>query len=77
MGEDPFELRRTLLQKEPRMLATLELAAEKAEWGRSLAKGHAQGIAFHNSFDSPWCDVVELSVRGGKRVNIHKINSCC
>ena len=72
-GQDPFELRQKLLANEPRMLATLELAAEKANWGGSLPKGHAQGIAFHNSFDSPWCDVVELSVRGGKRVNIHKI----
>jgi len=73
IGQDPFELRQKLLANEPRMLATLELAAEKANWGGSLPKGHAQGIAFHNSFDSPWCDVVELSVRGGKRVNIHKI----
>jgi len=73
IGQDPFELRQKLLADEPRMLATLELAAEKANWGGSLPKGHAHGIAFHNSFDSPWCDVVELSVRGGKRVNIHKI----
>jgi isoquinoline 1-oxidoreductase beta subunit len=74
MGEDPYELRKKLLHKEPRMLATLDLAAEKANWGGSLPKGHAQGIAFHNSFDSPWADVVTLSVRGGKRVNIHNIH---
>ena len=32
IGQDPFELRRKLLANEPRMLATLELAAEKANW---------------------------------------------
>ncbi len=72
-GRDPFELRRELLHKEPTMLATLELAAEKAGWGQSLPPGHHQGIAFHNSFDSPFCDVVEISVRGGKRIKIHKV----
>ncbi len=72
-GQDPFELRQKLLAKEPRMLAVLELAAEKANWGGSLPRGHFQGIAFHNSFDSPFADVVELSVRGGRRVTIHKV----
>ena len=72
-GQDPFELRQKLLAKEPRMLATLELAAEKSGWGTPLVRGHHRGIAFHNSFDSPFCDVVELSVRGGRRVTIHKV----
>ena len=72
-GQDPFELRRKLLAKEPRMLAVLELAAEKAGWGEPLSRGRHRGIAFHNSFDSPFCDVVELSVRGGRRVNIHRV----
>jgi len=72
-GQDPFELRQKLLQKEPRMLAVLELAAEKAGWGKKLPKGHYQGIAFHNSFDSPFADVIEISVRGGRRINIHRI----
>src|SRR4030095_1152952 len=36
--KDPVELRRRLLAKEPRMLATLNLAAEKAGWGQPLAR---------------------------------------
>src|SRR6202049_5210668 len=32
-GKDPYELRRTLLANQPRMLAVLELAAQKANWG--------------------------------------------
>ncbi len=72
-GQDPFELRRKLLAKEPRMLAVLELVAEKAGWGEPLEKGRFRGIAFHNSFDSPFADVVEISVRGGRRVTIHRV----
>ena len=72
-GQDPYELRRKLLHKEPRMLAALNLAAEKSGWGNSLPAGRHRGIAFHNSFDSPFCDVIEISVRGGRRIKIHKI----
>lgn len=72
-GQDPYELRRKLLEKEPRMRAVLDLAAEKAGWGKSLPAGHFHGIAFHNSFDSPFCDVIEISVRGGRRITVHKI----
>src|SRR5467141_5397452 len=35
-GKDPYELRRTLLAKQPRMRAVLELAAQKANWGSKL-----------------------------------------
>jgi isoquinoline 1-oxidoreductase beta subunit len=72
-GQDPLALRQKLLAKEPRMLAVLNLAAEKAGWGSKLPRGHFQGIAFHNSFDSPFADVIEISVRGGRRITIHKV----
>src|SRR4030095_11008459 len=56
--KDPVELRRRLLAKEPRMLATLNLAAEKAGWGKPLPKGVGRGIATHFSFDSYVAQVV-------------------
>jgi isoquinoline 1-oxidoreductase beta subunit len=71
--QDPLALRRKLLAKEPRMLAVLDLAAEKAGYGKKLPAGHFHGIAFHNSFESPFADVMEISVRGGRRVTIHKV----
>jgi isoquinoline 1-oxidoreductase beta subunit len=71
--QDPYKLRQKLLAKEPRMLAVLNLAAEKAGWGKKLPAGHFQGIAFHNSFESPFADVIEISVRGGRRVTVHKV----
>jgi isoquinoline 1-oxidoreductase beta subunit len=72
-GEDPYQLRRKLLVNEPRMLAVLDLVAEKAEWDKPLPKGRYRGIAFLNSFDSPFADVMEISVRGGKRITIHRV----
>jgi isoquinoline 1-oxidoreductase beta subunit len=41
-----------------RLRAVIELAAEKAGWGRQLAQGEALGIAAHRSFVSyvaRWC----------------------
>jgi isoquinoline 1-oxidoreductase beta subunit len=72
-GEDPYELRRKLLANHPRMLAVLDLVAEKAGWGTPLPRGLYRGIAFHNAWDSPIADVIEISVRGGKRIDIHRI----
>ncbi|HEY7818124.1 MAG TPA: molybdopterin cofactor-binding domain-containing protein, partial [Vicinamibacteria bacterium] len=51
-GKDPCELRRQLLRNDPRHLAVLDLAAEKAEWGKPLPEGRARGIAIRKSFDS-------------------------
>ena len=36
-GKDPVEFRRSMLGKKPRLLAALNLAAEKANWGRDAA----------------------------------------
>ena len=48
--KDPYELRRKLLAKEPRMLGVLNLAAEKAGWGKPLPEGVGRGIGTHFSF---------------------------
>ena len=62
-GRDPLEVRRALLAKHPRHLATLNLAAEKAGWGQALPAGRARGIAVHESFNSVVAQVVEVSRR--------------
>ncbi|MGB8324495.1 MAG: xanthine dehydrogenase family protein molybdopterin-binding subunit [Candidatus Acidiferrum sp.] len=71
-GKDPYELRRTLLAKQPRMLAVLELAAQKANWSSKLAPGVGHGIATHFSFDSYVAQVVEASVEKGE-VRVHRV----
>ena len=71
--KDPYELRRTLLAKEPRMLAVLNLVAEKAGWGKPLPKGVGRGIATHFSFDSYVAQVVEASVGKNGEVKVHRV----
>jgi isoquinoline 1-oxidoreductase beta subunit len=72
-GKDPYELRRTLLAKQPRMLAVLELAATKANWGSKLPEGVGRGIATHFSFDSYVAQVVEASVEKGGAIRVHRV----
>jgi isoquinoline 1-oxidoreductase subunit beta len=72
-GKDPYQLRRTLLAKQPRMLAVLDLAAHKADWGGALPAGHGRGIAAHFSFDSYVAQVAEVSVEKDGRVRVHRV----
>ncbi len=60
-GEDPYKFRRRLLANNPRHLAVLDLAAEKANWG-TPTPGTYQGIAVHESFGSVVAEVVEVRV---------------
>jgi isoquinoline 1-oxidoreductase beta subunit len=59
--KDPYELRRSLLAKHPRHRAVLELAAQKAGWGKPLPAGSARGIALHQSFNTFVAQAVEIS----------------
>jgi isoquinoline 1-oxidoreductase beta subunit len=72
-GQDPVELRRKLLQNEPRHLAVLELAAEKAGWGKPLPEGRARGIALRKSFESYVAEVAEVSLDPDGEVRVHKV----
>ena len=72
-GKDPYQLRRTLLAGQPRMLAVLDLAAQKANWGGALPAGRARGIATHFSFDSFVAQVAEVSVEKDGMVHVHRV----
>jgi isoquinoline 1-oxidoreductase beta subunit len=69
---DPFELRRSLLADSPRHKKVLEVAADKANWGKPLAEGHAHGIAVHMSFGSYCAQVAEVSIDNGQ-VRVHNV----
>ncbi|MFM2124898.1 MAG: hypothetical protein RL328_1349, partial [Acidobacteriota bacterium] len=71
-GKDPLEYRRKLLANQPRMLAVLNLAAEKAGWGKPLPAGRFRGIAVVSNIGSFNAQVAEVSVTGGK-VKVHKV----
>jgi isoquinoline 1-oxidoreductase beta subunit len=72
-GQDPCELRRKLLAKRPKNLAVLEAAAKKADWGAPLPAGVFRGIAYHDSYGSLTCGVVELSVGEKSEIKLHRI----
>ncbi|HEU5020490.1 MAG TPA: xanthine dehydrogenase family protein molybdopterin-binding subunit, partial [Bryobacteraceae bacterium] len=71
-GKDPVELRRRFLAKTPRLLGVLNLAAEKAGWGKPLPAGHFHGVAVVNNVGSFTAQVAEVSVNQGK-VKVHKV----
>ena len=70
--QDPLAYRRALLAKHPAHLAVLNLAAEKFGWGKALPKGHAAGLAVHESFGSIVAEVAEVSVKDG-RPRVHHV----
>jgi isoquinoline 1-oxidoreductase beta subunit len=73
-GKDPFEFRRKLLANAPRHRGVLELAAEKAGWGKPLPAGRTRGIAVVESFGSYVAEVAEVSVnRSSGEVKVHRV----
>jgi isoquinoline 1-oxidoreductase beta subunit len=47
---DPVAYRRALLNKSPRAKVVLDLAAEKADWGRALPNGIGRGVSLQFVF---------------------------
>ncbi|HEX3354762.1 MAG TPA: xanthine dehydrogenase family protein molybdopterin-binding subunit [Terriglobales bacterium] len=70
--KDPYQFRRAMLQKQPRHLGVLDLAAQKAGWGKPLPQGVGRGIAVHFAFGSYVAHVAEVSVTDGK-VKVHRM----
>ena len=82
--KNPFEYRMHLLSKDEdikffdtvwhtaRMRGVLQLAAEKAGWGKPLPAGHYQGIACFGCFSTYMAEVVEISMEGD-RPHIHRV----
>ena len=71
-GKDPLEVRRRLLANTPRMRSVVELAADKAGWGKPLPAGRARGIAVVNNIGSFNAQVAEVSIEKGK-LRVHRI----
>jgi isoquinoline 1-oxidoreductase beta subunit len=71
--KDPFEFRRAMLGQQPRYKGVLELAAEKAGWGRPLPAGVFRGIAVAQSFGSYVAEVAEVSVAADGTPRVHRV----
>ena len=75
-GQDPvaWRLARYDAKKHARHIAALKLAVEKSGYGKSLPKGHAWGVAVHESFGSVVAYVVDVSVADG-RPKVHAVTA--
>ncbi len=77
-GQDAVTFRAALLQKHPRHLKVLQLAATQAGWGTPPANAPdgakvARGVALHQSFGSVVAQVAEVSVAPDKTIRVHRV----
>src|SRR5947199_415275 len=74
---DPFEYRRALLDRSPRAKAVLELAAERAGWGRPGPAGTGgvggRGIALLHAFGSYIAQVADVVVSREGDVRVRRV----
>jgi isoquinoline 1-oxidoreductase beta subunit len=71
-GRDPVEFRRSLVQKNPRALAVLNLAAEKSGWGGKLPPGVGRGVSLQYAFSSFLAHVLEVEVTGQGEIRLRR-----
>ena len=74
-GQDPYRLRRRLLDGKPRHLAVLDAAASRAGWEQAPAEGIFRGIALNEACESICAQVVEVSVSDAGAVRVHRVIS--
>jgi isoquinoline 1-oxidoreductase beta subunit len=72
-GKDPYAYRMSLLAGKPRFANVLKLAADKAGWGKPVAKGRALGIALMEGYDTYMAQVAEVSLNDSGEVQVHRV----
>ncbi len=71
--QDPVAYRRGLLGKSPRAQGVLDLAAEKADWGKPLPTGVGRGVSLQFVFGSYMALVAEVEVRKDGTVRVRRV----
>lgn len=74
-GKDPIEFRKSMLIKNPRMLAVLNQVAEKSGWGGSLPPRVGRGVCVQPSFASFIATVVEAEIDDIGEITLRRITS--
>jgi isoquinoline 1-oxidoreductase subunit beta len=74
-GKDPVEFRRSMLGKKPRMLAALDLVAEKSNWGEKLPARVGRGVSLQPTFDTSIATVVEAEVDEQGEVRLRRVTA--
>ena len=70
-AKSPYDFRMELLHKKPRHMRVLQLAAERAGFGRAPA-GRYQGIAFMEGYTTHLAQIAEISLEQGA-LKVHRI----
>jgi isoquinoline 1-oxidoreductase beta subunit len=74
-GKDPVDFRRSMLGKNPRLLAALNLVAEKSGWGQPLSPRIGRGVCVQPSFASFIATVVEAEVDEQGEVHLRRVTA--
>ena len=69
LGKDPLAFRREFL-KQDRYRAVLDKVATEGQWGKSMPRGTAQGIAFHAEYKSCTACLVEVDATDRTRPRV-------
>jgi isoquinoline 1-oxidoreductase beta subunit len=72
-GKDPLEFRRSLMASQPKHLAVLNAAAEKAGWSQPAPKGVSRGICQHMGFGSYCAAVAEITMTPAGKVKVERL----
>ncbi|WP_137171542.1 molybdopterin cofactor-binding domain-containing protein [Massilia sp. HP4] len=72
-GKDPVAYRSALLKDNPRALAVLRLAADKAGWGKPLPKGQGRGVSLQHVFGTYMALVTDVAVGQDGEVAIRRV----
>jgi isoquinoline 1-oxidoreductase subunit beta len=72
--QDPVAFRRGMLGNSPRARAVLDLAAEKAGWGKPLPPGHGCGVALmYSGWDTYVAQIAEVEVSDTGHIGVRRI----
>jgi isoquinoline 1-oxidoreductase beta subunit len=72
-GKDPVAYRRALLAGNPRARKVLDVAAEKAGWGQTVARGVGRGVSLQQAFGTHLAQVAEVEVAPSGVVRVRRV----
>lgn len=56
-----------------RARTVIEAVAKRADWGKSMPAGRAQGLAFYFSHGGYFAEVADVEVNAAKKIRVHKL----
>ncbi|HAS42852.1 MAG TPA: xanthine dehydrogenase [Microscillaceae bacterium] len=74
-GQDPVKFRLAMTEDDERgrkLKGVMEAAAKKANWGKKMPKGRAQGFAASTDANTPVAQIAEVSIEDNE-IKVHKV----